>query len=130
MKPSAEVTRKWVDIYCDDCVPLTDIQREYVSQLCEFCDYEELPDDAGVMLWHLAKDFDCKKRMSVLILYCRPEKRGRYLRYMFRRLEEIAKQEGAVELAIGRSISGYKEEKFNRMLQRLGYLPCVYSKRF
>lgn len=130
MKPSAEKIKKWVDAYCSDCVTLTDPQIEYVSSLCDVCDYEELPDDAGVMMWHIAKDFDCKKRMSVLILYCRPEKRGHYLRYMLRRLEEIAAQEGAVELAIGRSISGYKEDKFNRMLQHFGYAPCVYSKRF
>lgn len=129
MKPSAEIIKKWVDIYCDDCLPLTQDQRGYISELCKVCEYEELPNDAGVFTWCVMKDFDCKKRMSVLILYCRPEKRGRYLRYMLRRLEEIAAQEGAVELAIGHSISGYKENKFDRMLQYFGYAPCAYSKR-
>ncbi len=129
MKPSAETIKKWVNVCCSDYATLTDEQKEYVSILSDLCDYEELPDDSGVMVWYIAKDFDCKKRMSVLLLYCRPEKRGRYLRYMLRRLEEIAAQEGAVELAIGHSISGYKEDKFNRMLQYFGYAPCVYSKR-
>ena len=57
----------------------------------------------------------------VVLLYCKPEYRGRYLRYMFRRIEEIAKQEGAVKIFIGDSDSGYKEEKFNRVLSYFGY---------
>lgn len=130
MKPSAEIIKKWVDIYCDDCHPLTQDQRDYVAAMCRVCEYEELPNDAGVFTWVVLKDFDCKKRMSVLILYCRPEQRGRYLRYMLRRLEEIAKQEDAVELSIGQSVSGYKEEKFNRMLGYFNFTPCAYGKRF
>ena len=130
MKPSAETIKKWVNAYCDDCTPLTQDQRNYVAAMCEVCEYEELPNDAGVFTWIVVKDFDCKKRMCVLILYCRPEQRGRYLRYMFRRFDEIAKQEDAVEVSIGHSISGYKEDKFNRMLEYFGYTPSGYSKRF
>lgn len=128
MKPSAEKIKKWVSICSDDYAHLDEDEREHVMNMCAFCDYEELPEDAGVFAWIISRDFDCKKKMLVLILYCRPEKRGRYLRYMLRRLEEIAKQEGATQIAIGRSVSGYKEERFNSMLQRFGFAPCAYSK--
>lgn len=129
MKPSAAIMKKWVSIYESDIGKLTDEQIEIACSVCGMCDYEELPDDAGILFWIIAKDFDCKKRMSVVILYCRPEKRGRYLRYIFKRLEEIAKSEGVVEIAIGHSVSGYKEDKFEKMLMRMGYTPGIYSKR-
>lgn len=129
MKPSAEKIKKWVSVCCDDYAHLTEEEREHVSNMIAFADYEELPDDAGVFAWLISRDFDCKKKMLVLLLYCRPEKRGRYLRYMLRRLEEIARQEGATQIAIGRSVSGYKEEKFNCMLRYFGFTPCAYSKR-
>lgn len=130
MKPSAETIKKWVNVYCDDCMPLTQEQRAHVMYLLLYSEYEELPDDAGVFAWSIMKDFDCKKKMFVLALYCRPEKRGLYLRYMLGRLEEIAKQEKVAEVSIGQSISGYKAEKFNRILEHFGFAPSAYSKRF
>lgn len=121
MKVSEETIRKWVRLISDDLMHFDDEQYAYIVQLGMVLEFEVLPNDSGVIGYIVMKDFDCKKKMSVVLLYCRPEKRGRYLRYMFRRIEEIAKQEGASKIAIGSSISGYKEEKFNRMLSRFGY---------
>lgn len=129
MKPRAATIRKWVKIYSSDMGRLSDEQVSYIYGIMGICDYEELPDESGFILYSIAKDFDCKKRMSVLVLYCRPEKRGLYLRYIFQRLEAIGRAEGVVEIAIGHSISGYKEDKFERMLTRMGYGPSIYSKR-
>lgn len=129
MKPSEATVKKWISVCSDDYAHLSAEERWHALRTFSMCDYEELPEDAGVFAWITARDFDCKKKMLVLILYCRPEKRGRYLHYMLRRLVEIAKQEGATQIAIGRSVSGYKEEKFNSMLQRFGFAPCAYSKR-
>lgn len=121
MKMSVEEVRKWVQIISDEYMHYTPEEVEWVVQMGQFIDGEVLPNDAGVIGYIVMKDFDCKKKLSVVLLYCRPEYRGRYLRYMFRRIEEIAKQEGAVKIFIGDSNSGYKEEKFNRMLEHFGY---------
>lgn len=94
---------------------------EYVVTYAKYFDVDLLPEDAGLIAYTVYKDFDCKKKMTVLLLYCRPEYRGRYLRYMFRRIEEIAKQEGAVKILLGDSDSGYKEDKFNKVLEYFGY---------
>lgn len=101
---------------------------EYVVKFGQYLDVILLPDDAGVVGYTIVKDFDCKKKMSMVLFYCRPEKRGLYLRYMFRKIEEIAKQEGVTKVIIGNSVSGYKEEKFNRMLSYFGYKSGGYSK--
>lgn len=129
MKKSEAEIRKWVQIISDDYMHYTDEQKEYIISMAKYFDFETLPEDMGCIGWMCVKDFDCKNKMNVLILYCRPEGRGRYLRYMFRRLEEIAEQEDAHEIIIGRSISGYKEDKFNRMLEHLGFSTYAYSKR-
>lgn len=129
MKASEAIIRKWAKIYNDDLHVYEPKNYEHVRKFCSLLDYEELPEDSGIIGWIIAEDFDCKKRMNVVILYCRPEKRGRYLRYMFRRIEEIAKQEGCVDIIIGRSVSGYKEEKYIKALSYFGYTPNGYNKR-
>lgn len=113
--------RKWAQQISDDYMHYSAEDFEYVVKLSMFLDAELLPNDAGIIGYNIIKDFDCKKKMSVVLLYCKPEYRGRYLGYMFRRIEEIAKQEGAVKIFIGDSDSGYKEEKFNRVLSYFGY---------
>lgn len=129
MKASEGIIRKWAKIYNDDLHVYEPKNYEHVKKFCSLLDYEELPEDSGIIGWLIAEDFDCKKRMNVVILYCRPEKRGRYLRYMFRRVEDIAKQEGCVDIIIGRSVSGYKEEKYIKALSYFGYAPNGYNKR-
>ena len=129
MKASEAVIRKWARAYNDELHVYKPENYKHVHDLCSLLDYEELPGGDGIIGWLIAEDFDCKKRMNVVILYCKPDKRGLYLRYMFRRIEEIAKQEGCIDIIIGRSVSGYKEEKYTKMLEYFGYTPNGYSKR-
>lgn len=128
MKASAEEIRKWAQQISDDYMHFNEEDMQYVCDICKIADFEVLPDEAGVIGYLIHKDFDCKKKMSVVLLYCKPEYRGKYLRYMMRRVEEIAKQEGVKKISIGSSISGYKEERFNRMLKYFGYEHDGYRK--
>lgn len=128
MKLSEAELRKWAQAYNDDLMHFNEEDFEHVLSLGRICEVEVLPNDAGIIGYVIIKDFDCKKKLSVVILYCKPEYRGRYLRYMFRRIEEIAKQEGVNRISIGSSISGYKQEKFNRMLGYFGYTCDGYGK--
>lgn len=128
MKMSAAEVRKWVQIISDDYMHYTPEEIDWAVKTGQYIDGEELPDGAGVIGYIVVKDFDCKKKLSVVLLYCKPEYRGKYLRYMMRRIEEIAKQEGASKIAIGSSISGYKEKKFDRMLEYFGYRHNGYIK--
>lgn len=130
MKLSEAEVRKWVDIISDDYMHYTEEDKEYVVTYGKYLEADLLPEDTGIIAYHIFKDFDCKKKMNVVLLYCKPECRGRYLRYMFRRIEEIAKQEGVIDIIIGASDSGYKEDKFNRVLRHFGYSNCAsYIKR-
>lgn len=128
MKLSEAETRKWVRIYSDELMHFNEEDFEYVVSLGQMSEIELLPNDAGFIAYVIIKDFDCKKKLNVVTLYCKPEYRGRYLRYMFRKIEEIAKQEGVARISIGGSISGYKQEKFDRMLGYFGYTCDGYRK--
>ena len=128
MKLSEAEVRKWVQIISDDYMHYSPEDFEYVVKFGQYMDIELLPGDAGVIGYHIYKDFDCKKKMNVVLLYCRPEQRGLYLRYMMRRIEEMAKQEGVKKIIIGSSISGYKEDKFNRILGYFSYRNNGYAK--
>lgn len=129
MKASVAEIKKWVQIINDDLLLFDKAEEfEYICNICNVAEFEILPGDAGVIGYICHKDFDCKKKLSVLLLYCKPECRGKYLRHMMRRIEEIAVQEGADKISIGSSISGYKEGKFNRMLKYFGYKNNGYIK--
>lgn len=128
MRLSEAEIRKWVNIISDDIGNLSEEDKEYVIKYGQYLDVDILPNDAGIIAYSIIKDFDCKKKMSVVILYCRPEYRGQYLVYMFRRIEELAKQGNAIKVVIGDSVSGYKEKKFNSMLEYFGYKNCGYYK--
>jgi hypothetical protein len=99
----------------------TDIQKEYVCKMCEGVEWEIWKDNIGVIGWLTVIDFDCKLKTNVLLLYCKPEYRGLEFLPMIKRLEEIAKSEGAEKIIIGESMSEYKEKKFNSLFSRLGY---------
>lgn len=128
MKLSAVEIRKWAQQISDDYMHYTPEEIDWAVKTGQYIDGEVLPDDAGIIGYMIVKDFNCKKKLSVVLLYCKPEYRGKYLRYMMRRIEEIAKQEGVSKVAIGSSISGYKEEKFNHMLEYFGYQSSGYIK--
>ena len=129
MKQSAAVIRKWVRLISDDYMHFSAEQEEYVCNLASVCDFYIMPDDSGVVGYIIAQDFDCKKKMNVLLFYCRPESRGRAFIPMLRHCELVARAEGVEKIIIGCSTSGYKEEKFNRILERFGYSNCAYGKR-
>ena len=130
MRQSEAVVRKWVQAISDDYMHYSPEDFEYVVRYAKYLEGEELPDDAGIIGYIIMKDFDCKKKMNMVLLYCRPEKRGQYLPYIMRRIEEIAKQEGVTDIIIGASDSGYKEKKFNDMLKYFGYNEsAAYIKR-
>lgn len=121
MKLSEAEIRKWAQKISDELLHFSTEDMEHIVKYGQFLDTILLPEDSGVIGYTTYKDFDCKKKMNVVIFYCRPEYRGRYLRYMFRKIEEVAKQEKVTKVLIGDSVSGYKEKKFNRMLEYFGY---------
>lgn len=128
MKQSVAEIRKWVRLISDDYMHYTEEQFERVCAMASVFDFEIMPNEEGVIGWAVVLDFDCKKKLSVLLLYCKPEYRGLSFIPMLRRLEEIAKQEGVDEIIIGSSISGYKCDKFNKVLSRFGYSLSGYKK--
>lgn len=129
MKRSAEEIKKWVRLISDDYMHFSPEQEEYVCSCASRFDFDIMPDGSGVVGYIIAKDFDCKTKMNVLLFYCRPESRGRSFIPMLRHCETVAKEHEVEEIIIGCSISGYKEEKFNRILERFGYSNCAYGKR-
>jgi len=128
MKQSEETLRKWVQVISDDYMHYSPEDLDYIVNLSSFYDFETLPEEAGCIGYSAFKDFDCKKRLNVLILYCKPEYRGKYFYYMLRRIEEIAKDNGCESIVMGASISGYKEQSFNKALERFGYSNIGYIK--
>ena len=128
MKLSAAEIRKWVQTISDDYMHYSPEEIDWIVKTGQFIDGEVLPNEEGVIGYVTVKDFDCKKKLNVVLFYCKPEYRGRWLSYMFRRIEEIAKQEGAVKIMIGDSDSGYKEDKFNKVLSHFGYKSCGHFK--
>ena len=121
MKLSAVEIRKWVQRISDEYMHYSKEDIDYAVAMGQFMDVWLLPNDEGIIAYSIMKDFDCKKKLVVILFYCKPECRGRHLFTMFHKLEEIAKQEGISKIVIGDSDSGYKEEKFNRMLEYFGY---------
>ena len=121
MKLSEAEIRNWVKIISDEYMHFDEAGIERAVSLGKLLEVDLLPEGAGGIGYHIYEDFDCKKRMGVVIFYCKPEQRGKYLVYMLHRIEEIAKQERVHKITIGSSISGYKEEKFGRMLKYFGF---------
>lgn len=129
MKQSAEEIKKWVQVISDDYMHFSETEQEYVARCASVCDFELMPNDSGVIGWYTGVDFDCKKKMFVVLFYCRPELRGRSFIPMLERIEEIAKSENVESICIGDSISGHKESVFAKVLLRHGYKPSGFKKR-
>lgn len=128
MKMSAEAIRNWVDVISDDYMHWTDEQKDYVCRMCANINWEIWKENIGCIGWLTLLDLDCKIKCNVLLLYCKPEYRGAEFLSMVKRLEEIAKSEGAEKIIIGESMSGYKQEKFNSLFARLGYHNTGFTK--
>ena len=125
MNQSAETIKTWVNIISDDYMHYTQEQKDYVCNLASMFDFEILPGNRGVIGWTIMLDFDCKKKLVVVLLYCKPEFRGMSFIPMIKRLEEIAKENNAVEINIGKSI-GVRD--YANILGRFGYKPGGFSK--
>ena len=117
----------WIDKISDDYGHFTDEQKDILLNIvCPQLNITEYGDD-GVMAWIGVSDVDFIKKASAVVFYVVPEKRGTslFLR-MIKDFERQAKDDGATECIVGPSISGYKEEKFNRIFSRFGY-NTIYS---
>ena len=125
---SEEVIKRWVDIISDDYMHWTDEQKTYINKISKAVDWEIWKDDIGVLGWLTVMDFDCKLKTNVLLFYCKPEYRGAEIIPMIKRMEEIAKTEGAEKLIVGEAMSAFKEDKFNQIFPRLGYHNSGYVK--
>ena len=118
----AERIKHWVDKISDDYGHFTDEQKDILLNIvCPQLNITEYGDD-GVMAFNMVADVDFVPRASLVVFYIVPEKRGGKLFYkMIKDLEQQALNDGAVEVVIGNSISGYKENKFNSIFSRFGY---------
>ena len=128
MKMSAAVIRSWVDVISDDYMHWTDSEKEYVVSVAQNLEWEIWKENMGCNGWMTVRDLDCKIKCNVLLLYCKPEYRGAEFIPMVKRLEQIAKSEGAEQIIIGTSMSGYKEQKFNALFSRFGYINSGFKK--
>jgi hypothetical protein len=102
---------------------------EYARQFARVCQIKEY-GDKGVMMWAVVRDIDNLLKMQPVLFYIRPQYRGSTLFLtMIKNLENISIKEKAKAIIIGPSISGYKDEKFNKIFSRFGYEQCGFIKR-
>lgn len=117
----------WLDKISGDYAHYSAEEKEFLlGRICPMLKITEYGDD-GVMAWIGVSDVDFIKKASAVVFYVVPEKRGTslFLR-MIKDFERQAKDDGATECIVGPSISGYKEEKFNRIFSKFGY-NTIYS---
>lgn len=120
---------KWLSRISDDYMHFTPTQKDYAKKFSLSCSIKEY-DDKGVMMWATVKDIDSVIRTYVLLFYIKPEYRGSNIFLtMIKNIETIAKKENAKEIIIGASISGYKEEKFNKIFTKFGYTNSGFIKK-
>ena len=124
-----QIIDKWLPIISDDYMHFTPEQFAYAKLFSMQCTVKSY-DDRGVMMWATVKDIDSVMRTQVVLFYIRPEYRGSNLFLtMIKNLETIAMKEGSKEIIIGRSIAGYKEEKFNKIFTKFGYTQAGFIKK-
>lgn len=117
----AERIKYWIDKISDDYGHWTDEQKDILLSFATGLNITEYGNDA-VMGWNRVIDVDFLKRAALVVFYIVPEKRGGNLFCkMIKDLEQQALNDGADEVVIGNSISGYKENKFNSIFSRFGY---------
>lgn len=117
----------WLDKISDDYAHYSAEEKNFLlERICPMLKITEYGND-GIMAWLGVSDVDLAKRASLIVFYVVPEKRGGslFLR-MIKDFERQAKDDGATECIVGPSISGYKEEKFNRIFSKFGY-NTIYS---
>lgn len=124
-----QIINKWLPIISDDYMHFSKEQMDYAKLISLQFSIKEY-DNRGVMMWATVKDIDSVKRTQALLFYIKPEYRGSNLFLtMVKNLERIAIEEESEEIIIGRSISGYKEQKFNKFFMWLGYTQAGFIKK-
>lgn len=123
MKQPVNVLRKWIKIISDDYMHW---DSEYIDNvilpMAKTCFFEILPDDKGVIGYIPFMDWDKKKKLAMQLLYLKPEHRCMTnFCEMIQLIDSTAKEFNCDEIQIGYSVSGYKEEKFNKLFSRYGY---------
>lgn len=120
---------KWLPIISDDYMHFNKAQMKHAKSFAMLCKVKEY-GEKGVIMWSTIKDIDSIKRTEVLLFYIKPEYRGTNIFLtMIKNIETIAIKEGAKDIIIGASISGYKEGKFNRIFSKFGYAQAGFIKR-
>lgn len=124
-----QIVDKWLPIISDDYMHFNEEAMEYAKKFALQCSIKDY-DDRGVMMWLTVKDIDSVMRTQVLLFYIKPEYRGSKLFLtMIKNLETIVMKEGSKAIIIGASISGYKEDKFNKIFTKFGYTQAGYIKK-
>lgn len=124
-----KIINKWLNRISDDYMHFDQPGFENAYKYAQRCTIKEY-EDKGVMMWSTILDIDNVVKTVVLLFYIRPEYRGsKIFLTMVRDIERIANEDGAKEILIGPSISGYKEEKFNKIFTHFGYTLAGYIKK-
>lgn len=125
------LVEKWLPILNADYLHFDEAGLENARQYA-YADCVSMMEfgDKGAMMWATIRDIDNVVRTNSLLFYVKPEYRGTTLFLtMIKNLEKIALKEGAQAVIIGSSVSGYKEDKFNKIFAKFGYLPNGFIKR-
>lgn len=129
MEEKKRIIDKWLPILNADYLHFDESGLENARKYAMACNIQEY-GDKGVMMWATLRDIDNIVKTNVLLFYVKPEYRGsRLFLTMVKKLEKIAIKEEAKAIVIGSSVSGYKEEKFNKIFEKFGYLPNGFIKR-
>ena len=124
-----QIIDKWLKIISDDYMHFDDEALENARMYAQVCEIKEY-DNKGVMAWAMVRDVDNQIKADVLLFYIKPKYRGSKLFLtMIKNLETIVIKDGAKEIFIGGSISGYKEEKFNKIFTKFGYTQAGFIKK-
>lgn len=128
-KAKKHIINKWLNIISADYMHFDQPGFENAYKYAQHCEIKEY-EDKGIMMWFTGLDMDYQIRTQVLLFYIKPEYRGSNLFLtMIKDIETIAVKENAKEVIIGASISGYKEEKFNKIFTKFGYKYSGFSKK-
>lgn len=129
MEEKDKIIHKWLNRISEDYMHFDQAGYENAYKYAQQCTIKEYKDK-GVMIWFTFVDIDNIIKTSVPLFYVRPEYRGtKIFLTMIRDIERIGKEDGAKEILIGSSVSGYKEEKFNKIFSHFGYKQAGFIKK-
>lgn len=128
-KKQKHIINYWLNQISDDYMHFNQPGFENAYKYAQHCKIKEY-EDKGVMMWSTILDIDNIVKTAVLLFYVKPEYRGsKIFLTMIQDIERIAVEEGSKQIIIGGSVSGYKEEKFNKIFTKFGYIQAGYIKK-